>query len=115
MKHRDYFKTWFPFPLEDVDRLSSSLSSMDFFFHIAFEFRFDHEILRPDEQYSFRRGREGVGGGRGWERKGVGEGGSWGRKVVGGGRRGDEEEQSLVHYRGLIHPKQSDQGCSKYR
>ena len=45
----------------------------------------------------------------------MGEGGGWGRKVVGGGRRGDEEEQSLVHYRGLIHPKQSDQGCSKYR
>lgn len=86
MKHRDYFKTWFPFPLEDVDRLSSSLSSMDFFFHIAFEFRFDHEILRADEQYSFRRG------GRGRGREGVGEeGGGRGRRLGEEGGGGREE------------------------
>ena len=38
MKHRDYFKTWFSFPLEDVDRLSSYLSSMDFYFTLLLNF-----------------------------------------------------------------------------
>lgn len=47
----------------------------------------------------------------------MGEGGVRGGRGLGEGGGGGREEGWLggVHYRGLIHPKQSDQGCRKYR